>query len=786
MLGMSKSVIAAITFAVVVSSAATQNQDTTATRLVAEGNARLAQHDLKKAEENFRAALKRDGTLTAAMAGLGKVETAKQNWGDANDWYGKILDRDANNLEAQYYRAICYRETGKFKRFFQGATGLLLATDWEKSEKHFQQIIARDSSYQDALYQFALLQRYRDKDREAIQLGHAQIRLRPDWAEPQLGLYRLYQHFIKRHTTQEAQAWLGAQPWEEARYFIAEKFRREKQLTAADSILQIMVAQNLRMNRQAIYLTLVRLSVARQEFAQVEKYYWQAVDKISNQLAADLIFEDLKYILTDEELENYRSLRSSADQIAFFQAFWAKRDPTPAAPYNVRLIEHYRRLLYAEENYEFEGFKTLANNPDKLKELDFPQAYFLNDEFNDKGVIYLRFGPPNEQMVTLSGGGDNPTINSGSLASVGRLPSNESWMYWQTGQTAQLVFHFVYDENMSGNLWRLTPMLYHPAIWQDRSVWDQSYFRLLNSQTVGEQYAIVDALKEKNQQAVKTGLAIDRHSWDKNSKPLEFYYYTATFRGKDDKTALEFYFGLPMNAVGRHLPDSTTRVVLENGFSIHDAKWRVVDKQLVKTPTAVDHQNAKAAELYCDFFAATVAPDSYRVAFHSRPEKTDLLADLSGMKLNVPDYSPPGLALSDVLLAFNITPATQADKFTRHGLQVYPNPTRNFPLTKPLYVYFEVYHLTSNAEGKTNFMIEYTMSREQKKGGVKRAFGLLGGDRKPAITARVERQGHAAFSPEYLAIDAGRLEKGEYRLTVKVVDTESKRTSVKENWLTLY
>jgi len=109
-----------------------------------------------------------------------------------------------------------------------------------------------------------------------------------------------------------------------------------------------------------------------------------------------------------------------------------------------------------------------------LKELDFPQAYFLNDEFNDKGVIYLRFGPPNERLIKLNDEG------FGSLP-----PSNESWMYWQTGQTAQLVFHFVYDDNMSGNLWRLTPMLYHPAIWQDRSVWDPSYFRLLNGQTAG-------------------------------------------------------------------------------------------------------------------------------------------------------------------------------------------------------------------------------------------------------------------------------------------------------------
>jgi tetratricopeptide (TPR) repeat protein len=704
-------------------------------------------------------------------AQAGKAAFNKNKWSAAGKHFDQILKRDANNWEAHYYRAICYRETGKFKRFIQAATGILLATDWEKSERHFERIIAQDSTYQDALYQFALLQRYRGKYKEAIQLGHAQVRLRPDLAEPQVGLYRLYQHYLKHHKTPEALGWLEKQPWDEARYFIAEKFRRENQLAAADSILQMMLAKNLTMRRQAIFLTLVRLHVARQEFAPSEKYYWQAVDEISNRLAADLIFEELKYIITNEELENYRALNSPAEHIAFFYAFWAKRNPTPAAPDNVRLIEHYRRLLYVEENYEFEGFKTLANNPDKLKELDFPQSYFLNDEFNDKGVIYLRFGPPNERLVKVSDEG------FGSLP-----PSNESWMYRQTGQTAQLVFHFVYDESMSGNLWRLTPMLYHPAIWLDRSAWDPSYYRLLNSRNAGESYGIIEALKEKNQQAVKTGLALDRHSWDEKIKPLEFYYYTATFRGEDGKTALEFYYGLPMKAFAQNLPDTTNRVALENGFSIHDWKWRAVDKQLVKTQTPLDRKKANVKELYCDFFTAAVAPDSYRVAFHARPEQTDLLADLSGVKVNVPDYSPLVLALSDVVLAFNVTPTANADKFSRNGLQVYPNPSRNFPLTKPLYIYFEVYHLTRDVEGKTKFTIEYTMSREQKK----RAFGLLGGGRKPAITSRLERQGNAAFSPEYLAIDASRLEKGEYRLAVKVIDAASKRTSVKENWLTLY
>ncbi len=108
------------------------------------------------------------------MAGLGEVEMAKQNWGDANDWYEKILDREPKNLDAMYHRAICYRETGKSKAF------VLRDLDWNNSKKYFERVLVQDSLYRDTIFQYALLRRYDEKYEEAILLGHHQIRLKPD------------------------------------------------------------------------------------------------------------------------------------------------------------------------------------------------------------------------------------------------------------------------------------------------------------------------------------------------------------------------------------------------------------------------------------------------------------------------------------------------------------------------------------------------------------------------------------------------------------------------------
>ena len=140
------------------------------------------------------------------------------------------------------------------------------------------------------------------------------------------------------------------------------------------------------MSRQLIYLSLTRIYYAQNLQQLAESYYWKAVDEIQNDVDASLVFEDVKYILTDQELDTYQSLNSITEKINFFKTLWISRDPTPAASINYRLAEHYRRLMYAEKNYEFDGFRTWFNNPDKYGYLNFTRTYNLNQEFNDMGL----------------------------------------------------------------------------------------------------------------------------------------------------------------------------------------------------------------------------------------------------------------------------------------------------------------------------------------------------------------------------------------------------------------
>jgi hypothetical protein len=160
-----KSFIVAIIFvaATSVSSAQTRSPvDTTALRLVAEGKIGLSQNEIKKAEKAFQKALKKDKKLTTAMSGLAEVAMAKREWIDANEWYEKILEREPQNLDALYHRAICYRESGVSQNLLQRHF------DWKNSAKYFERVLAQDSLYGDTIYQYAQLLRYRGKYTEAI------------------------------------------------------------------------------------------------------------------------------------------------------------------------------------------------------------------------------------------------------------------------------------------------------------------------------------------------------------------------------------------------------------------------------------------------------------------------------------------------------------------------------------------------------------------------------------------------------------------------------------------
>ncbi|MCU1285402.1 MAG: hypothetical protein JWO13_1752 [Acidobacteriales bacterium] len=91
---------------------------------------------------------------------------------------------------------------------------------------------------------------------------------------------------------------------------------------------------------------------------------------------------DVKWIISGEELAAFKQLSNDEERDQFIEAFWQRRDPTPDTVENEYKEEHYRRIAYANEHFAagIQGWRT------------------------DRGRIYIVFGPPDSIDSHASGG----------------------------------------------------------------------------------------------------------------------------------------------------------------------------------------------------------------------------------------------------------------------------------------------------------------------------------------------------------------------------------------------
>ena len=128
--------------------------------------------------------------------------------------------------------------------------------------------------------------------------------------------------------------------------------------------------------------------------------------------------EQMNYILNTEERKELRELKSS-DKEKFFKKVWAKRDPDVTTKENELMIEYYKRVAFAEENFSrgtSGGWRS------------------------DMGMIYILFGRPDDISRSM-----NPQQSY----------NYETWYYFQINEEFRFVDDFGFGD------YRLrTPFMY--------------------------------------------------------------------------------------------------------------------------------------------------------------------------------------------------------------------------------------------------------------------------------------------------------------------------------------
>jgi tetratricopeptide (TPR) repeat protein len=238
-----------------------------------------------------------------------------------------------------------------------------------------------------------------------------------------------------------------------------------EEYAAADSALDRLFARGADDPRLWALRAQVAFEAGRPEDG--ERAYWRAVGR-SPVDSTDLLWQQVAAIASPDEEADYRVTDPGA-RPAFFRAFWARREPDLTTPANERLAEHFRRLRVARRDFALlfpasrfhrsahtralrAGFApaifqrlgevTLTSGwipghsrlEDALQRAgvgvdvrDLPEpdsvTRYVKYGFDGRGLMYLRFGAPDERLISVGTGLDV-----------------EAWRYRVHGQDAYLAF----------------------------------------------------------------------------------------------------------------------------------------------------------------------------------------------------------------------------------------------------------------------------------------------------------------------------------------------------------
>jgi len=135
--------------------------------------------------------------------------------------------------------------------------------------------------------------------------------------------------------------------------------------------------------------------------------------------------EDVGYIISDEERKAFKALQTDEERDQFVEQFWLRRDPTPDTEENEYREEHYRRIAYANQYFAsgIPGWKS------------------------DRGMIYIKYGPPDERDQH-NGGTEQRSFQEGG-GETSMFPY-EQWRYrYIEGFPPNVEIEFV-DTTMTG------------------------------------------------------------------------------------------------------------------------------------------------------------------------------------------------------------------------------------------------------------------------------------------------------------------------------------------------
>ncbi len=365
--------------------------------------------------------------------------------------------------------------------------------------------------------------------------------------------------------------------------------------------------------------------------------------------------------------------------------------------------------------------------------LVYVMNYFKRGEdlFDDRGKWYIKFGQPDDRLVYFPS-----SFNS---------YAKETWIYNSINPDLLVTFidkgyGFIetYDELIS------------------------AFFRA----------RVLRAKKYANDM-------IERYTPEYAFKPgLDVYFDICQFKN-GDKTNIELSFLIPNMQLEKLINKNKEIITLSYNTDLmsRDLNSNVVDHKNYDLESEYDSYDTFYKSVILDIDCLPYNGEKLE-RFIQIIEKELNVGNLFHTTINVRNFNPPDLSISDIQFASSISDSNMVKnyKFRKRNISVIPYPFYSMNKNKKIYVYFEVYNLKLDNSSQTEYEVAYLIRNKDKSFSDKLFESITArniSSDEHTIVSSYPAKGNTRDTNEYIQFDFSTLKTGEYILGIRIQDKVS-------------
>ena len=490
--------------------------------------------------------------------------------------------------------------------------------------------------------------------------------------------------------------------------------------------------------------------------------YFAALNS-ADEAALDKLIDEIAIIATTQEMLTVTQ-GDLAKRREALRLFWKKRSVRDAVSPEARVLEHYRRMHYARQTY---------GPPVPYFNVFGRKRVGLEAEMDDRGLIYVRFGPPHESNYVGEEQSERERKRNGAQVWAYLQPDGRYHVYMFMG--GRMISDPLKEMNRNGNgpaqladnekmlsILRKYDARYHFIAMRQSNVrlnrimtQANPQYRAVAAQKAAE--AQMDAerqnerIVEKNRRMMWLAFEMDA-ARPRFPESLTLFHDFATFRGRRGCTDVVYSVAAP--AARYHL-----MLAVADTFT-----WDAQTIDTTVTGTVRSGEYLRATGVFC------TTPD-----FNSYVRLTATVDSMMGVtgggQLEIPDYSGSGLMMSDILVA-----GAQPGPFVRGDAHLSLVPPRQFREGESFRVFYELYNLPAGRQYRTEIKLTTTESNFFAR--------MFKGRTTTTVTFEGNAEGRDVV--QELRTIVPQVEAGEAELQVTVTDlvTGEKARKKKTIWIT--